>query len=216
MLSQLLDGHHRFRHEHFVREQALFRQLSEGVHEPTALVLSCCDARVVPDLILSAPPGELFVVRNIANVVPPLGDPRGVSVASALEYAILALEVPHVIVCGHTECGGLKAALKGRDKLGPGLSHVANWLELTDGAREDAIARALSPEQAEELLIYANVMAQLEHLLSYPLIAERLDAESLDIHGWVYDLASGGIMAYDPDCDGFMPLSADTLEGLGG
>lgn len=215
MLSQLLDGHHRFRNEHFVRERALFQTLSEGVHEPTALVLSCCDARVVPDVILSAPPGELFVVRNIANVVPPLGDPRGVSIAAALEYAILALEVPHIIICGHTECGGLKASLQGTENLPAGFAHVRDWLELTRAARQDAIARALSPEQAEELLVYANVMAQLEHLLSYPLVAERLDADALDIHGWVYDLATGGILAYDPENDGFAPLSAQTLEGIG-
>src|SRR4051812_13174231 len=127
-ITKLLVGHDQFRRDFSSHDQELFQSLASGRHEPTALVIACCDARVVPDVILNAEPGDLFVVRNISNLVPTYESGLGRSVGAAIEYAIFGLKVPHVIVCGHTQCGGLKALISGHEKLAGHMPSLADWL----------------------------------------------------------------------------------------
>src|SRR5262249_21329458 len=129
MVTKLLQGHRKFRSQYFEHERELFEALARG-QRPQAMVIACCDSRVVPNLILDAGPGELFVLRNIPNIVPRY-EPEDLhfrSVGAALEYALHVLRVPHIIVCGHTECGGLKALADGLDALERDTPALVDWL----------------------------------------------------------------------------------------
>lgn len=210
MFQKLLLGHESFKREYFQSEAKLFSALASGVHEPYALVISCCDARVVPDAILNADPGDLFVLRNIAALVPPYLARPGHSVGAAIDYAIHGLKVKHIIVCGHTSCGGLKALADGPMKLAAHMPSLAEWL-----ADADVVYRRLkevlasSPnEDILQQLAYESVPIQLEHLLTYPAVQWALERGKLQLHGWVYNLASGSLDLYKPETNEFAPLDS--------
>jgi carbonic anhydrase len=210
MPQHLLEGHHAFRKEYFEHERELFDALAAGRHEPTAMVISCSDARVVPNIILKAQPGDLFVVRNIANLVPPYEDVRYRSVGAALEYAVHVLRVPHIVVCGHTQCGGLRALINGHEKLVDDMPSLAAWLHDAAAVR-GRLARLhteCTGERLEKELINENVVVQLEHLLTYPVVARALNERRLEIHGWVYDLTEARVRVYRPDQNLFEPFGA--------
>jgi carbonic anhydrase len=214
MFHKLLVGHDSFKREFFKEESALFASLASGVHEPYALVISCCDARVVPDIILNANPGDLFVLRNIAALVPPYLKGAGHSVGAAIDYAILGLKVRHVIVCGHTSCGGLKALADGPAKLAAHMPSLAEWLADADVVyrRVKEVLADAKDEDIVQQLAYESVPLQLEHLLTYPAVQWALDRGKLELHGWVYNLASGGLDVYKPESNEFVPLRTDGHE----
>lgn len=215
-VEKLLLGHSLFKREYFRSEAELFAALASGVHEPKALVISCCDARVVPDVILQADPGDLFVVRNIAALVPPFGKGHHRAVGAAIEYAILGLKVQHVIVCGHTMCGGLKALADGPVKLAAHMPSLAEWL--ADAEALYTKIRTITQDSSEELLVqhlaYESVPVQLENLLTYPAVNWALSRGRLQLHGWVYDLKTGGLKAYQPDSNAFVELMNDGRPSL--
>jgi carbonic anhydrase len=207
MVTKLLVGHQRFRRDFFQHERELFESFARGVHAPTTLLIGCCDARVVPHFIMRADPGELFILRNIANLVPQYGEGHHRSVGSAIEYAVHALEVPHIIICGHTQCGGLKALLEGPDKLADAMPTLAMWLKDAEELR-DRLAELLRDHPLEEIahqLVYENVAVQLENLLTYPVVERALAAGKLQLHGWVYELSDGSLLVYDPETNEFGP-----------
>lgn len=209
MVTKLLEGHGRFRSEYFEHERELFQTLAAGAQKPVALMIACCDSRVVPNLVLNAGPGELFVVRNISNIVPPFGRQlANRSVGAAIEYAIHFLRVPHVIVCGHTQCGGLQALAEGPSKLEAETPTLATWLQDVLVVRERISSRweGASPEAIVRQLVFENVVVQLENLLTYPVIQRALDENRVEIHGWVYDLATATLRAYDPKANEFRPV----------
>lgn len=191
----------------FQTEAALMAELAQGQH-PALLYIGCSDSRILPSHILDAHPGTVFTTRNIANIVPPYSAmQRGeTAVAAVLEYAVLHLKVADIVLCGHSCCGGMQA-LAHVERLEPGLRH---WLQYA----QDAQAH-VPPEVAEtarlDALIEANVLLQLEHLRSYPFIAEAEQAGTLCLHGWVYDLASERVRAYEAETGCFVeeaPLGA--------
>ncbi len=191
--SKLISGHRRFR-EKFDSEHEVFERLAEEGQNPKVLWIGCSDSRVVPELITGADPGELFDVRNIANIVPP-APTIACATGAAIEYAVLHLLVSHIVICGHTECGGIKAL-----EAPPPAStepHIVSWLELAQPARERVLERDL-PE-AEQYLetIKTNVLMQCDNLRTYPCVAEREQKGSLSIHPWLYDLHTGEIQEYD-------------------
>ena len=191
--SKLISGHRQFR-EKFNSEHEVFVKLAEEGQNPKVLWIGCSDSRVVPELITGADPGELFDVRNIANVVPPASSTE-CATGAAIEYAVIHLEVHHIVVCGHTECGGIKALeAPPSPETEP---HIASWLELAKPARDHVLA-ARVPE-AEHYLetIKANVLMQCENLRSYPCVAEREQSSTLSIHPWLYELHTGRILAFD-------------------
>jgi len=193
--EKLLSGHRRFR-EKFESEHDVFERLAEEGQDPKVLWVGCCDSRVIPELITGADPGELFDVRNIANIVPP-APTIACATGAAIEYAVLHLEVSHIVVCGHTECGGIKAL-----ETPPSAEtepHIASWLELARPARDRVLASGVATELAYLETIKANVLLQCEHLRTYPCVVEREGSGSLAVHAWLYDLHTGELFEHHTD-----------------
>lgn len=203
-MERLKAGVAKFQTEVYPQEKALFEQLAAGQH-PEILFLTCADSRLNPNLITQTPPGELFICRNIGNVVPPHGTQDG-SVATVMEFAVDVLGVRHIIICGHSNCGAMKSLLDPTDDLQ--VPRVTEWLRYAEAARR--VATSMQERQlSENLLLTAteqNVVAQLNNLRTYPEIAARLSAKTLTLHGWYYDIASGGIDEYDSESGKFVPL----------
>lgn len=191
--DKLLTGHRRFK-ERFEDDREMFVRLAEEGQQPQVLWIGCSDSRVIPEQITGAEPGQLFVMRNIANAVPPFGT-GDTAVGAVIEYAILRLHVPHVVICGHTQCGGIKA-LEGHIDMAR-EPHIARWVELARPARTQVEASGI-PEEARYLeTIKANVLLQLENLCTYDCVRQAIQAAQLTLHGWLYDLHSGDLLAYD-------------------
>lgn len=184
MTKHLLSGHSLFRREYFTGEGEYLRTLARDGQNPSTLYVGCSDSRVVPELLTSSRPGELFVVRNIANVVPPL-DHADASVGAAIDYAVAALKVPHIVVCGHDGCGGVKAAADGRDAY-KHLPSLHEWLGVVAPGVEE------------------NVLASIDSLITYPVVAEALKAGQLQLHGWVYDINEGRLRVFDVASEEFV------------
>jgi carbonic anhydrase len=203
-MRHLLEGYRRFRRDVFPQKKDHFHLLAE-LQKPDVLFITCADSRVVPDLILQTEPGDLFLCRTVGNIVPPHGQlPGGVS--STVEYAVEVLRVHHIIVCGHSDCGAMKAVLDQRDLSR--LPLTAKWLGFAESAwrhldpgvdRSDA--RAL-----QAALIHANVVAQIESLKTHPEVARGIAQGTLQVHGWCYDILTGAIEAYDESRRQFVPL----------
>jgi carbonic anhydrase len=203
-MKRLLDGYARFRETAFPARKDHFHLLSEG-QSPEFLFITCADSRIVPDLIFQTEPGDLFICRNVGNVVPPHGElPGGVS--STVEYAVEVIRVKHVIICGHSDCGAVKAAMR-RATLN-GLPTTQQWLGyIEDGWRSQGLeANQTGAESAVEKLIQANVLSQLENLKTHPEIRSGIERGTLEVHGWFYDILSGTIAAYDSESRTFQPL----------
>lgn len=203
MTKHLLSGHARFRRDYFEHEADFLQALARDGQHPSALYIGCSDSRVVPELLTTSRPGELFVVRNIANVVPAF-DHADASVGAALEYAVGVLEIPHIIVCGHDQCGGVKAALDGVDKL-IGFSSLHEWV--TEVGPAAARARELEHGDAAALLrcaVEENVLYSMENLTTYPIVAAALANHRLELHGWVFDLEAGELRVYDARVEEFV------------
>ncbi|MGW5115797.1 carbonic anhydrase [Streptomyces noursei] len=158
-------------------------------HQPHTLFISCSDARVVPELLTSSEPGELFVVRTAGNLVPAHHHGSGDGVAASIEYAVAVLGVTDVVVCGHAACGAMTALAKGHDLSG--TPAVAHWLHHADAARARAAVGGPAADVAE--LVRQNVRTQLANLVTHPSVARALAERALRLHGWVYDIASGGV-----------------------
>lgn len=191
--SKLISGHRRFR-EKFDSEHEVFEKLAEEGQKPKVLWIGCSDSRVVPELITGADPGELFDVRNIANIVPPAPTIASAT-GAAIEYAVLHLEVTHIVICGHTECGGIKAL-----EAPPSATtepHIASWLELAQPARERVLQDDVPDAEIYLETIKTNILMQCDNLRTYPCVADRERAGELSIHPWLYDLHTGEIQEWD-------------------
>lgn len=193
--DKVLSGYRRFK-EKFADEQDLFIRLAEEGQDPKVLWIGCSDSRIIPEQITGAEAGELFVMRNIANVVPPFGT-TGDAVGAVIEYAVLHLGVPHIVICGHTECGGIKALDGDIDMARE--PHIARWLELARPARVQVEASGIPEEEWYPETIKANVLLQLENLQTYRCVREAVSSGKLIIHGWLHDLRTGDLLAYDDE-----------------
>jgi carbonic anhydrase len=197
-MKKLISGLRVFKNEHFPAHQELFEQLSHGQH-PTVLFITCSDSRIVPNLITQTDVGDLFVIRNAGNLVPPFGAANG-GEGATLEYAIQALGVEHIVVCGHSHCGAMKGLLK-LNKLQEDMPLVYDWLRHTEATRL-LLKENYSEYHGEELLeiaIAENVLTQIENLKTYPAVRSKLFQNKLKIYGWIYHLETGEILAYDPE-----------------
>lgn len=203
-MKRLIEGHKRFHAEVFPARKQQFHLLRDS-QAPEFLFITCADSRVVPDLILGTEPGDLFISRSVGNVVP-LTAPEGDGVSATIEYAVEVLKVPHVIVCGHSDCGALKAALNTNvlDKL----PKSKKWLRQVEMAFQHR--QPLNPADGEgaELasLIRGNVVAQLGNLKAQPAVAWAMQQGLLSVHGWYYDILTGRIERYDETARRFAPL----------
>jgi carbonic anhydrase len=201
-LKRLVEGYERFHREIFPQRREHFHLLSER-QAPDTLFLTCADSRVVPDLILQTEPGDLFICRNVGNIVPPYGQVSG-GVSATIEYAVQVLKVKHIIICGHSDCGAIKASLN-KESLAT-LPAAGRWLRYVESAWNylDPSQSASDPELLA--LIHANVIAQLENLKTHPEVSTALAAGHLELHGWFYDILTGAIESYDPVTRKFTPL----------
>lgn len=208
MTKHLLSGHARFRSEYFAEEADFLRTLARDGQNPSALYIGCCDSRVVPELLTTSRPGELFVVRNIANVVPSF-DHADASVGAAIEYSVAVLGVQHVIVCGHDLCGGVKAALDGVDKLA-GHASLHEWVKQIEPAANTAreIEKSADPKQLLRTAVEENVLESMDSLITYPAIAAALAAHKIALHGWVFDIDAGTLRVYDVTSEEFVEAGA--------
>ena len=194
-MRRYLQGHATFRREYAAGASQFLRKLASEHQSPGALYIGCSDSRVVPELLTTSAPGELFVVRNIANAVPPLRD-ADASVGAALDYAVEVLKVEHVVVCGHYGCGGVKAVLDGHDRLSK-LPSLHEWLDHLSPAILAAKNPLLDLTEQWRTAVEANVVQQLANLTTFDAVRAHLDAGTLELHGWVYDLETGGVSVYD-------------------
>ncbi len=197
--DDLLRRLRQFETRHFPRFERHYRQLVDEGQKPRTLFIGCSDSRVVPDLLTGSSPGELFVARNVGNLVPPYessGEFHGT--AAAIEFAVLKLEVQEIVVCGHSHCGAI-AALYG-DPI-PNAPHLNGWL---DHAR-DAVLPVTVSEDALRRTEQRSIILQLERLMTYPMVAERVERDTLFLHGWHYLIAEGRILILDIDSGEFVP-----------
>ena len=204
-LKHIVDGFLRFHHDVFPEQKELFKKLATA-QTPRAMFITCADSRIVPELITQSLPGDLFVTRNVGNVVPPYGQMNG-GVSSAIEYAVSVLGVHHIIVCGHSDCGAMRAVLNPLSLTK--IPTVAAWLRHAEVART-VVENNCSCESEHETmgaLTRENVIAQLHHLRTHPSVASGIAAGQLFIHGWVYDIETSQIEAYDVGQDRFLPLA---------
>src|SRR4051794_540299 len=196
-MQHLVEGVSRFQREIFPKERELFQRLSTGQH-PDTLFITCADSRVVPTLITQTKPGDLFICRNAGNMVPGYGEVHG-GVSATIEYAVAALNVKHIIICGHTDCGAVKALLH-PEKV-ENLPTVKSWLAHGEAARRVVLdnfdGRSLPENVLMKLLIEQNVVSQLAHLRTHPAVASRLARRTLQIHGWVYNIERGSVDIWD-------------------
>jgi carbonic anhydrase len=205
-VQKLEAGIHHFQANYFASNRGLFERLAETGQRPETLFVTCSDSRVVPNLITNAAPGELFIVRNIGNIVPSVV--RGVlgGVSAAIEYAVEVLEVGHVIVCGHTHCGAIDAILH-PDRVAH-LPFVSRWLAESSRIPKliDERYGSLDGEARTTAAVQENVLVQLENLRSFDFVARRLDSGALKMSGWVFKIATGEVFDYDPVPGQFLQL----------
>ncbi|HBE79878.1 MAG TPA: carbonic anhydrase [Firmicutes bacterium] len=195
----LFDGVREFSKNDFEKYKELFKQLSTS-QQPHTLFIGCSDSRVVPDLITKSLPGDLFVIRNVANVVPYYrASSEYLATTSAIEYAILILNVENIVICGHSNCGGCKALFLEETELKK-IPHTKKWLDLVKNAKVQAeiIVRNMgNTEDLEWLVEQENIIEQMNHLLSYPFVEERYNQGLLQIYGWYYDIGTGLVYNYN-------------------
>lgn len=205
-MDRLLSGIKKFRLEVLEEQEDFYESLRREQH-PHTLFITCSDSRILPSRITGTNPGELFVVRNVANIVPPYRvTDEYVATTSAIEYAVKALKVKHIIICGHSNCGGCSASLhQTAEKMD--LPHTQRWLELLDEVREKVVALEKEPLIQEVMMEEANILAQLENLRTFPEIKEREERGEIDIHGWYFDIGTGEVLEYIEDLGKFTVIN---------
>lgn len=204
-LERIIEGVLKFQREVYPRQKALFESLANS-QNPGALFIGCSDSRVVPEWFSQQGPGDLFVIRNAGNIVPEHGvSPGGVS--ASVEYAVGVLGVPDIILCGHSGCGAM-GALQREGKGLEKLPAIAKWLSFAEPAYRRVKERHDPPDSASALgaLIRENVLLQVENLRTHPSVAAAIGSGKLRLHGWVFDIQSGGVEEYDAESGKFVAL----------
>jgi len=209
-IDKLIKGNKKFRETHFALAEKDFENLVKHGQKPTILFIGCSDSRVVPDLIVDSNPGDMFILRNVGNFVPPYkGDNDFHGSSAAIEYAVSVLNVKDIIVCGHSHCGACKALYQDLSD-DPNLVHVSKWLELGSKAKEYtllALGNNAPKEQIQTTTEKISIKHQLENLLTYPEIYRKVNAGELDIHGWYYRIEDGSIEYYDGESCSFQDFN---------
>lgn len=205
-MQRLIEGIRRFQSEVFPQHRDLFQSLANG-QQPQTLFITCSDSRVVPNIMLSSGPGELFIVRNAGNIVPPHGEHAG-GVSATIEYAVEVLGVRDVVVCGHSDCGAMRAAMNPAGVAS--LKAVSAWLRHAERAAAvvEETCADLGDAARLEAMIEENVVAQIANLLTHPCVAARVKSGRLDVHGWTFDIATGTFRVHDTAEDAFVPLAS--------
>jgi carbonic anhydrase len=208
-MQRLIEGVHKFHHDEFGNYRQLFHKLSQEGQNPHTLFITCSDSRVLAELITQSQPGDLFVVKNIGNIVPPAsahGDTN--STAAAIEFAVENLHVNDIVICGHSQCGAISALL-GKTKITDASPHLRDWLTLASPVRttlENNYTHLHEETARENAAAEENVLFNLENLRSYPCVQNGLSNGTLRLHGWFFKIATAELFAYDPGTKQFSPL----------
>jgi carbonic anhydrase len=202
-MEKLIQGIVDFRKNLTQEKRTLFAQLALG-QKPDTLFIACSDSRVVPNLFASTNPGDLFVLRNIGNLIPPASSFQDNSASAVIEFSIFSLQVSDIIVCGHSECGAMQALVEGVDKLA--CPHLECWLkygfESLNKVKQGLI---IDPSLSKHNQVsQVNVLQQIEHILSYPFIRERIEKKELRVHGWWFDIAQADVYCYEKEFNQFV------------
>ena len=208
--ASLLNGYTRFKLSRFARESKRYQRLAEQGQTPDTLVIACCDSRAAPEIIFDASPGEIFVIRNVANIVPPYTPDKGYhSTSAALEFAIQSLKVRHIVVMGHARCGGIKAALDpAMEPLSPG-DFIGKWMDQLGLVAEEITSRPnLTGAERQRALEQISIAHSLENLRSFPCVSILEKKNRLHLHGIWFDIASGELWIRNPATGIFAPVPA--------
>ena len=216
-MDNIRQGISNFRGQVFPEQRRMYERLFRDGQQPKALIIACADSRVAPEHITQTGPGELFVCRNAGNIVPPFAHQNG-GVSSAIEYAVIALGVRDIVICGHSDCGAMKALMQPESL--EDMPNVAAWLRRSSAARQivcEAYPEDIDSADRHKALALENVVAQINHLRTHPSVAAGLAKGELRLDGWFFDIESGSLLAYegdegrfvafDDDSDGSMPVA---------
>jgi carbonic anhydrase len=205
--TRLIDGYRSFLSGRLRAEQSRYRDLAERGQSPEVMVIGCCDSRVSPEVIFDASPGELFVVRNVANLVPPYApDDAYHGVSAALEFAVQALRVKHIVVLGHARCGGIRAYAERHNPLSPG-DFIGKWMSMIAPAAEAAATIRDWPDFTTRLE-HASIVTSLGNLMTFPCISIQVGRGKLQLHGAYFDVATGRLEARDAGSGRFDTVAA--------
>jgi carbonic anhydrase len=196
-IQKFIAGFRDFQEDYFHEDRELFNCLKKG-QRPKVVLIGCSDSRVDPSLMVRSEPGDLFIVRNVANLVPPCEHDQSYhGVSAALEYAVCHLEVEHIIVLGHSNCGGIRSLMEGipSDKNN---EYISKWVSIAERAKQQVLDsfQNASPVQQAKACEHASILVSLENLLTFPWVKERVDAGRLELHGWYFDIESGNLYSY--------------------
>jgi carbonic anhydrase len=207
-LAKLVEGVRKFQAEVYPTQRDIFERLKSR-QQPIAMFITCADSRVVPNLFTQTGPGDIFVERNPGNLVPQYSEFVG-GVSAGVEYAMLVLKVPLVIICGHTDCGVMKSLV--HEEHAQGLPAVQEWMRYASEARHRIMRdhRHATEEEKLRSMTEYNVLAQIENLKSHPSVQSRVTSGEVDVRGWVYDIGNGSIWAAEPESGNFRKIGVHT------
>ena len=209
-IEALVKGHQKFTKKYYQKDNPEFEALVRYGQKPQVLMIACCDSRVDPAIIMDCQPGDLFVIRNVANLVPPHApDDTYHGTSAALEFGVNGLGIEHIVVFGHASCGGIKALVENENNIQSGSGYISKWMELAKPAY-DAVVEHHATKQIDEqarLCEQYSLVNSYNNLLTFPWIKTRVEAGQLTLHAWYFDLETGMIFAYDPTSKGFQNLA---------
>jgi carbonic anhydrase len=213
-MEKLLKGIHIFQESYFKKEEDFFRRLSEK-QTPEVLFITCSDSRVDPNLVTQSRQGELFIVRNVGNIIPPYDAIKDKnSVAAAIEFAVLGLKVKDIIICGHSNCGAMQTLYKDEQEL-RNMPHLRDWLKLADPVRDIVLKNypETSSEIRQRITEEENVLCQMNNIQTYPFVLDALKTGVLHLHGWYFNIGTGSIYYYNASEDVFELISERSIKG---
>jgi carbonic anhydrase len=209
-INKLLEGFKRFRHNIYDENRVLFDRLTKHGQSPKTIVVGCCDSRVDPAIVTDCDPGDLFIIRNVANLVPPFetnGNYHGTS--AALEFGVCNLEVENIIVLGHAQCGGIHALMSQVPGTEQHEGFVPSWMNVASHARNRVLSRMHGEplEKQARACEQEAILVSLDNLLTFPWILERVAQKKLTLHGWYFNLEQGELLRFNPDSNRFEVFS---------
>ncbi|MCX7769873.1 MAG: carbonic anhydrase [Proteobacteria bacterium] len=199
-MKKLYKGIHKFSESYYKKKKKLFEKLEKG-QNPTVLFITCSDSRIDPNLVTNSKPGELFILRNVGNIIPPfdaVSDKN--SIAAAVEFAIESLKIRDIIVCGHSNCGAMKA-IYANDDFFEKMPHLKNWLQFASPLKD--IINNLGKDDIQRNTEQQNIILQLKNLITYPSVAELFEKEEIRLYGWYYEIGTGKIYELDRESGKF-------------
>jgi carbonic anhydrase len=214
-VTKFLAGFERFQEKYFAGDDSVFTRLRQG-QSPKALVISCCDSRADPGMLMGAGPGDIFVVRNVANLVPPYRNGAEMpGIRADIEFAVKGLNVEQIIILGHSGCGGIRALMDGEGVTAHNFEFIGTWVSIARAARERVMRELAGESEAVQVRAceHGAIALSLGNLMTFPWIRERVEAGTLALHGWYFDIDAGELLGYSAETAAFAPLVGKPVGG---